>query len=219
MKNKNGLYCFLMFLPLLITVISLPFLPESIPAHYNFAGEIDRWGSKYETLIFPFCIIGIGVFMLWMAKFAGKDEQDGKNNEKIVFYTGMGLSLFFTVEHCYFLFMDFKMAQSLSFAAETDINQLICIMLGISLVLVGNFMPKLRANSVIGLRTPWSDKNDTVWKKCQIFGGVSFIIGGVIIAACGIFMEGYTAMFIALGIIILCAVAGTVYSYFAAKKY
>ena len=80
-------------------------------------------------------------------------------------------------------------------------------------------MPKLRSNSVIGLRTPWSDKNDTVWKKCQIFGGVSFMIGGIIMVVCGIFMEGLAAMFVALGIIIICAAAGTVYSYFAAKKY
>lgn len=219
MKNKKALYCFLMFLPLLITVTALPFLPEKIPAHYNFAGEIDRWGSKYETLIFPLCIIGMGLFMLWMAKLASKDEQGGKNNEKIVFYTGMGLSVFFTIEHCYFLFMDFRMAQSLSFAAETDINQLVCVLLGISIIITGNFMPKLRNNGIMGLRTPWSTKNDVVWKKCQIFGGISFIVGGAIMVVCGIFMEGYAAMCIALGILVACTVVDTVYSYFAAKKY
>ena len=53
MKTKKTIYFLLMFLPLLITVFALPFLPEKIPAHYNFAGEIDRWGSKFETLIFP----------------------------------------------------------------------------------------------------------------------------------------------------------------------
>ena len=34
-------------------------LPDQIPAHYNFAGEIDRWGSKNEFLLFP----GIGIFL------------------------------------------------------------------------------------------------------------------------------------------------------------
>lgn len=28
-------------------------LPDELPAHYNGAGEIDRWGSKYELLICP----------------------------------------------------------------------------------------------------------------------------------------------------------------------
>lgn len=35
-------------------------LPAEVPGHYNAAGEVDRWGSKWELLIFP----GIGLFML-----------------------------------------------------------------------------------------------------------------------------------------------------------
>ena len=219
MKNKKTLYFILMFLPLLVTLIALPFLPESIPAHYNLAGEIDRWGSKYESLIFPVFIIGIGFFMLWMSKVSAKQEENGKNNEKIVFYTGMGLSVFFTVEHCYFLYKDFAAAKSMSFSGTGDVNQLICILLGISLVIMGNFMPKLRNNSIIGLRTSWSTKNDITWKKSQIFGGIFFIIGGALMIIAGIFMEGYIAMCVALGIIIICTIAGTIYSYIAAKKY
>ncbi|WP_456276289.1 DUF1648 domain-containing protein [Bacillus sp. AK128] len=34
-------------------------LPEQVPGHYNAAGEVDRWGAKYELLILP----GVGVFM------------------------------------------------------------------------------------------------------------------------------------------------------------
>ena len=103
MNKKRILYFALMFIPLFITVIALPFLPGKIPAHYNFAGEIDRFGSKFETLLFPLCTIGMGFFMLWMAKISAKQEKGGKNNEKVVFYTGMGLSVFFTLEHCFFL--------------------------------------------------------------------------------------------------------------------
>lgn len=207
-----------MFLPLLITVLVLPFMPEEIPAHYNLAGEVDRWGSKYETLIFPFCTIGMGCFMLWMAKVASKNETGGKNNEKIVFYTGMGLSVYFTAIHCYSIYKDFKLAENLS-TAEVDINQFICIILGISLVIMGNFMPKLKNNGVIGLRTSWSMKNDITWKKCQIFGGISFMICGVLMVAAGIFMNGYAAMCAALGLIIIDTVVCVIYSYKIAKKY
>ena len=219
MKNKKTLYFILMFLPLLVTLIALPFLPESIPAHYNLAGEIDRWGSKYESLIFPAFIIGIGFFMLWMAKVSAKQEENGKNNEKIVFYTGMGLSVFFTVEHCYFLYKDFAAAKSMSFSGTGDVNQLICILLGISLVIMGNFMPKLRNNSIIGLRTSWSTKNDITWKKSQIFGGASFMIIGVLTVIAGIFFEGYTTMFIALGLLVTDTVVCVIYTYKVAQKY
>ena len=30
--------------------ISWPSIPDKLPMHYNFAGEIDRWGGKGEIL-------------------------------------------------------------------------------------------------------------------------------------------------------------------------
>ncbi len=219
MKNKKTIYYILMFLPLLISVVALPFLPEVIPAHYNFAGEVDRWGSKFETLLFPLCTIGMGFFMLWMAKISAKQEEGGKNNEKIVFYTGMGLSLFFTAMHCYFLYKDFVLASGMGYSNPVDINQLVCILLGISLVITGNFMPKLRNNGIIGLRTSWSMKNDVTWKKCQLFGGISFMICGVLMVAAGIFMEGYLAMCVALGLLVTDTIICVICSYKIAKKY
>ena len=219
MKNKKTLYFLLMFLPLIITLVVLPFLPEQIPAHYNFAGEVDRWGSKYETLLFPAITILMGFFMLWMAKIAAKQEENGSNNEKIVFYTGMGISLWFTAMHTFSLYKAFAAAGSMGFAHEADINQLICVLLGISMMITGNFMPKLRNNGIIGLRTPWSMKNDTVWKKSQLFGGISFIVCGVLMIIAGLLIEGFAAMCIALGLLIVDTVVCVIYSYKISKKY
>ena len=219
MKNKKTLYFVLMFLPLIITLVVLPFLPEQIPAHYNFAGEIDRWGSKYEALLFPAITILMGFFMLWMAKIAAKQEENGNNNEKIVFYTGMGISLWFTAMHTFSLYKAFAAAGSMGYSVEADINRIFCILLGISLVIIGNFMPKLRNNSIIGLRTPWSMKNDTVWKKSQLFGGISFIVCGVLMIIAGLLLEGFAAMCIALGLLIVDTIVCVIYSYKISKKY
>ena len=38
--------------------ISWPSIPDKLPMHYNFAGEIDRWGGKGEILFI--------VVMLWI---------------------------------------------------------------------------------------------------------------------------------------------------------
>lgn len=52
MKKKLAFYI-LMFLPLAAVLIALHFLPDQIPVHYDFDGQVTRWGSKYEALIFP----------------------------------------------------------------------------------------------------------------------------------------------------------------------
>lgn len=37
-------------------------IPDQIPGHYNGAGEIDRWGSKWELLILP--VSGVLMYLL-----------------------------------------------------------------------------------------------------------------------------------------------------------
>ena len=44
MKKIKLLYVVLMLLPLVVTLAVLPQLPEQIPAHYNAANEVTRWG-------------------------------------------------------------------------------------------------------------------------------------------------------------------------------
>jgi len=45
---------------ILFLIISWGDLPSEVPAHYNAAGDVDRWGSKWELVILP----GIGLFLL-----------------------------------------------------------------------------------------------------------------------------------------------------------
>jgi len=53
----------------LITIWSK--LPEEVPAHYNAAGEVNRWGSKWELLILP----GIGLFMIILMELFEKHPE------------------------------------------------------------------------------------------------------------------------------------------------
>ena len=71
-----------MFLPLIISVIALFFLPDIIPAHYNIENKVDRWGSKYEILIIPVVTILLGQFLLFSIQSAKKEKNQGENNER-----------------------------------------------------------------------------------------------------------------------------------------
>ncbi len=47
------------FIALAGTAIVLQFMPDQVPMHYDAVGNIDRWGSKYENLIFPVIILAM----------------------------------------------------------------------------------------------------------------------------------------------------------------
>ncbi len=217
MKNKKIFY-FLMFLPLLVVLISLKFLPDQIPAHYGISGEVDRWGSKYETLIFPGVTIIFGIIMLIITKYASKQEKGGNNNQKIGIFTGILLLLLFNIMTFYFLYTDFNKVKNLN-SIPIDISQIIFITLGVFIIIIGNIMPKIKMNSMIGLRTTWSMKNEITWKKSQKFGGVSFIIVGILMIIMNILFHPPISILLSLIIPVASLPFDIYYTYKVAKKY
>ena len=217
MKKKIVFYI-LMFLPLTAVLIALPFLPEQIPAHYGFDGQVTRWGRKYETLIFPAMKVLLGAIMLALAKFSSKQEETGSNNEKVCLAIGIASLALFNAMTAYFLYTDFQAVDDLS-STVLDVNQLIFGLLGISMVVLGNIMPKLRMNSAAGLRTVWSMKNDITWKKSQRFGGISFIAGGTVIVVVCFFAKGAACFLWAMAILAVLVAVDVSYTYALSKKY
>ena len=112
----------LMFLPLVITLMILPHLPNQIPAHYGFDGQVDRGGSKYETLIVPLLAVITGGILLLVAKFAGKAEDGGQNNRRVTLLGSIIALLVFNAMTLYFLYTD--MAPENLAARRTSVCQM-----------------------------------------------------------------------------------------------
>ena len=60
--RKIKLLWIVTFLPLIITIAVIPFMQDNVPMHYDFNGNADRWGSKYENLVLPVMIIIVSMF-------------------------------------------------------------------------------------------------------------------------------------------------------------
>ena len=77
------------FIPLVITAVVLGFLPDKVPMHYNSEGVIDRWGSKYENLLFPIIIIALTLFwhlfIRYFEKKAIKTQVEKEHKEALSF--------------------------------------------------------------------------------------------------------------------------------------
>lgn len=218
MKVKKIMFFGLMFLPLISALIVLQFLPEQIPAHYGLNNQVTRWGSKYEALIIPIVTVMLGYFFLGIAKIAARHEENGSNNENVCIIAGIVTLLIFNAMTGYALYADFNKIEDLSLNTF-DINQLLYELFGIAMIIIGNIMPKLRRNAVIGLRTEWSMKNETTWKKSQHFGGISFIAGGAIIIVICFFVQGIYCSLAALAVIAILSIIDVFYTYRITRIY
>ena len=208
-KLYSALYAVLLIC-VIGTVVFLILSPDRIPVHYNFAGEVDRIGSKYENLIWPGVAVGMGVFFLLMARMPRKKGE--KTNEKVLMIAGVCTLIFFTLLGFYFmqkaLRYDPQAAPQVSF---DDLNRFVSVGIGALLVVLGNIMPKMRRNALFGLRTKWSMANDNVWQKSQRFGGITSVIAGFTMIILALLIPGIWNVLVMTIVIvvwlILCIVA------------
>lgn len=219
MKSKvKALYmisALLTVLSLIVPLAALLFLPDSIPAHYNAAGVVDRWGSKYEILIFPAFIIPYSVIWTACGRLQWRGQEE-KASELIWIIGGVVQLIVFVALQLYFLYADFRQVESLGFL-PLDIHRLLCAGCGLGLIALGNWMPKLKEPGPMGLRTPWSMKSETVWRKCQRFGGWSFAAAGAASIAAALLVGGVWCWLWLTLALIAAGAAGVVYSYRVSK--
>lgn len=225
---KNKVLWGLAVLPALITTAVLPFMADSVPMHYDAAGTIDRWGSKYEHYIFPIIILVMALFwycfLLYFRKKqikAGteKEREEAKNNEKVIYAVSVGQIVMFGIMHCFFLYTAFvEMQKNLSHMA-IDSGVVLNVLLAAFMVIIGNILPKTKRNSVAGVRTVWSMESDETWAESNRFGGVTCIVSGILIFIEAMLVGGLASTFIMLGILLLWGVACVWYSYRAYRKY
>jgi uncharacterized membrane protein len=54
------------------------------------------------------------------------------------------------------------------------------IMIGLMFIVLGNFLPRLRSNWWMGVRTPWTLESERVWRETHRMAGWTFVAGGAV---------------------------------------
>ena len=193
--KKSTLNSFLFItgiVPLIAVLLCLHLLPDEIPAHYDMNMNIDRWGSKYETLILPVFTLIETVFLYIAAKRCGRREN-GESTKKVTLITGITSNLLFAAITAVMLAGAFDSVNINEVTQGFSMN-IIFVITGIAVAVSGNYLPKCKLNSCIGLRTEWSMANEDVWFKCQRFGGVLLVVCGIVMAVFSAAVENSAAV-------------------------
>ncbi len=205
------------------TVVVLPFMPESVPMHYDATGNIDRWGSKYENLIFPVIILSMSLFWALLIGYFEKkalkatDEKESagaKTNAKVIGIVGLCMALNFTVMQGFILYGAYRETASGATQWSVDIGKVSVILMGIIFIVLGNFMTKTRINSAVGFRVSWSMYNDNTWRRSNRFGAYAIIIAGIVTIIMALIMDNSLWATIAtVGVLLLASIVTLVYAH------
>lgn len=184
-------------------------LPAVAPTHWNVLGEADGFGpSWFAAFLIPammalvlLLFVVIPKIMVFKKNFAGFEKQ--------YWILGYAIQLFFL------LFYAITLLPNYGF--EFNFSQLFMLPMAMLFITIGVLLPSFKRNFFVGIRTPWTLANDTVWKKTHVLGGKLFLLAGFALLVSLPFPR---AIFFVLFAGIIIAVAGTIiYSYVEFRKH
>lgn len=202
----------------IIAIVLLPFiylayiwnqLPEKVPVHWNSLGEIDRYGEKIELLLIPILLpLLVYVIFLIVPRIDPKNKLHQMGNKlqaiktlMVVLMSVLALFILYSAKHQSF----------------NNPNYMV-LLIGVLYIVLGNYFKTIKPNYFIGIRTPWTLENETVWKDTHRLGGKMWFIGGIIVVLSSLMLDHKQNFTLFLIITTILALVPVVYSYIRFKK-
>jgi uncharacterized membrane protein len=156
-------------------------LPDQIPTHIGPTGLIDAWGSKW---IIPF--FGLVPFFILLSAFIYnyqiKKNKGEKSNVKVMKILFPILLTFMTFITWIPVYIGFQYNQPIKQPLEQSLIMILTFPLGLIFIIIGNYLGIIKKNRFVGIKTPWTLRNEHVWQRTHRFGSYSSVLGGLIIA-------------------------------------
>jgi len=196
-------------------------LPDTIPNHTNIKMEIDGYGSRWITVILGVVpvLVSLGIWIYW--RLTKKNERALKNRraEEILLPLVAALIIIISWTPVFMATVYEKLSEVLTM--NLFYSGLVFV-LGLFMLVISNFMGIIQYNRWLGIRTPWTLGDETVWKKTHRLGGHTGVLGGILMCIFSLlgFIYNSNALSIAgcfLGLTLV-ALVPILYSYVMYKK-
>lgn len=173
MKLRALLLCILMILAMTaVTAYYYPSLPEIMPTHWNYAGQVDGYGARWQLwIVGPGLMSAFLLFAIALPWLSPKQFEVQNSGPTYGYLMAIPIALFGAIE----LFM---LCSALG--VKLDVGHVIPALVFVVLILMGNPMGKVRRNFFIGVRTPWTLASEQVWYATHRLTGKLMVGSGVL---------------------------------------
>lgn len=192
----------------LLAIYLYPQMPSKMASHWGVNGEVNGFMSKFWGL-FLMPIISLGMFLLFF--FLPKIDPLRNNIQKFKKHYDNFILLLIS-----FLFYIYLLTIVWNLNFKFDLIRFLSPAFAILFYYVGILVENSKQNWFIGIRTPWTLSNETVWDKTHKLGGKMFKITAII-AILGMLLPEY-AIYLILMPVILTVIITAGYSYWVYGK-
>ena len=202
-KSKIIISSIIVLLPVLFGLIMWDALPDTMATHWGSNGNVDRYSGKAFVVFGLPVILLIGHLIGLFFTFRDKRQKD---------QTKKALGMIFWIIPFISLLIN-GMIYGIGFGKEVNVQMMIPTMLGILFIFLGNYMPKIKQNSTLGIKISWTLNNEENWNKTHRFAGKVWVLGGFAMVF-SMFMPD-----LAIIAMLACIIIPIIYSYSIYKKH
>lgn len=183
-------------------------LPARIPVHWNTAGEVSEWRSRAWAWLLPGVAAAVRLLLPLLRRIDPRREQYRWFEGTFWIAVNVVVLLLAAVE-----------VTTLGYALgwPVDPARVIVGIVGVSLMVLGNYLPRVRSNWWMGVRTPWTLSSERVWRETHRLAGKTFVVGGLIVLA-AVALRPPTRVWVVVGGIVLASAVPAIYSYFSWRR-
>jgi uncharacterized membrane protein len=176
-------------------------LPDQLPVHFS-AGAPDRIlsrGTVTALLLVSLVVLYLALEgLIWLFPQSSRSPRVRPVYSRFAALTlisaaAVAIAVFWTLP-----------------ARPHTLDGLITIISGLALMAIGNYLPKVTPNLLLGVRTPWTLADDDVWFRTHRLAGPLFMIGGALLVGAG--AAGWAPL-TALVVVVPIGCAVTLYSF------
>jgi uncharacterized membrane protein len=214
MKAKSNITIIILssivcLLPLILSVTVYNDLPEQIAIQWSNTGD--------PTNIVPKAVAAFGMPLIFTAlniiskiRLMNDPKREGASSAMRAVYMWLVPSLSLVAV---------PIALFIAMGVNIPITIIGPVVVGIILILYGNYLPKSRQNYVIGIKLPWTLHNADNWNKTHRMAGYLWILGGIAFISGSFIARESSAWLIILAVVLASAIiAPPIYSFMLYKK-
>ena len=204
LKNKKLLVItsLLTLLPIPIGLLLWNKFPETMAIHFGFTGQADGYASpSFAVFVLPLILLAVH----WVCILATALDKGNKNrNQKLQTIVLWIIPLIGNLSCC----------GMYALALGWEFSPVVWTMvpMGLLFAVIGNYMPKTRMNSTMGIKIWWAYTSEANWDATHRFAGKLWMAGGLLIALGGLLPHLWAITIMVVLLVALCVIP-IVYSY------
>jgi uncharacterized membrane protein len=177
-----------------------------VPIHWGLDGRIDAYAPKEIGLfLWPILATALAAVLAVIPRFEPRRANLERSSKA---YGAVWVAVVTLLGGLHLLFV------AAALGTDVDISRVVLIGIGFLFLVIGNYLPKVRPNYLMGIRTPWTLASDLSWTRTHRLGGRLFVIEGLVLAALGLLDVGPELSAVTIiGAVVVLLVIVSAYSY------